>query len=409
MTLDPRVLAPMGEMEPRPMLEPIPFNPEMDGPMYDPPLYLPPEQPSGWTRALAPFAQGIPLGRNAPPLAHLIAGVLQGVGQARAQKYQQDEMNRQELNRRFQSAAAFRNRENLEISREQRAERGRALQEVRRVSEKERERSEKLKDETDPRVTPEIAARWQWPGDMVGKRWSEVPPALKQKAAPSMVGQLSPSFVASHELVPGATPGAPGSYQPTGTTNRIGAQIYNDASGDLESKRFIEVRDNYDRAQNAIKAANGFGDLMAVYAFVHVAEPGSIVRETEQDNARNAIGRIPAAQAIPMKWLRGDNFTPEGRQALLKLTKETYEQQKVRYLSARQMHVDRARAMGADPNLYVPDYSMERREAAAARAQKPAVAAPAPAAGRRRVVGPSGERGTVPANAKLDAGWRFED
>ena len=109
---------------------------------YEPPRYLPPEQPGRLARLLSPFAEGINLPSNAPPLAQLFTGLLQGVGRQRVLEYQRKQAERQEQNRRFESAAAYRNRQNVALSGAERSARGAALREVREQIRKDKEREQ---------------------------------------------------------------------------------------------------------------------------------------------------------------------------------------------------------------------------------------------------------------------------
>jgi hypothetical protein len=94
------------------------------------------------TRALSPFAGGVPLRSGSPTGAYLLAGFLQGMGQQRVAKYQREQGERREQNRRFESAAAYRNRQNIVLSAAERSNRGAALREVRAQVQKDKDREQ---------------------------------------------------------------------------------------------------------------------------------------------------------------------------------------------------------------------------------------------------------------------------
>lgn len=139
---------------PAPLLEGLPvgdFVPERAP-------YLAWEPPSAATSFFAPFAGGVPLGRQAPPWAALVAGLLSGIGQARLARYQQGELERREQNRRFESAAAIRNRLNLVAS-------GRA--EARRIEALQRRSEQELKLAAAERERLRGQIKVPWTGEMV--------------------------------------------------------------------------------------------------------------------------------------------------------------------------------------------------------------------------------------------------
>ena len=152
--------------------------------------FLPYQPPGGLSRFLTGFA-GVPVmagllandrGRGqVPPLAYLLAGLLQGAGRARAESFQREEGTRHELNRRFTLTAAERNRANIAESRAVATEkRG----ELRRTAAEDRAQKRKEALERDPMLGPGDLARYGLPLSMAGKRVSELPPEARAVVAP---------------------------------------------------------------------------------------------------------------------------------------------------------------------------------------------------------------------------------
>ena len=164
---------------PRPAGGPVPVGAPDFGYEEERAPYLPYREPSAATRFLAPFA-GLQMQRGSPPLALLLGGLLQGLGQRRVQEHQRGEQERQELNRRYGLAASERNRANLAAS-------GRAFNA--RIAEKKAEsaRIESEKDARDPRLTIGHALQLGLPPARAGRRVSELPPAEQNKLPPETV------------------------------------------------------------------------------------------------------------------------------------------------------------------------------------------------------------------------------
>lgn len=193
---------PPPEIEPR--LPPMPMMgvppPEF---MPERAQYLPPEQPGGLDRFLAPFAGGVPLRPGAPPLALLLAGILQGMGQQRLEKQRRGEETRLELNKRFTSDAALRNRENLLASRSAEEKR---IDRLQKESATEREAARKIKEKEDEeanrRLTPAEARAYELPLSATLVPIAKLPPAMRDRIGAPMRAEKSPPNVTAGAEIP---------------------------------------------------------------------------------------------------------------------------------------------------------------------------------------------------------------
>lgn len=181
--------------------QPEPYEPPVfdESPVYEPAPYLPYQHPGALTAGLAPLAN-LRFGPGAPPWALILGGLLSGIAQSRVAKAQRDEHGRQEMNRRYGLAAAFRNRENLAESERVRSERTSGLKERSKGIE-----ARKLRESGEVGLTPEEAARRGIPYEP-GKRIS-IPPRVTTPLSIEDLGKRA--RVTAREGAKGRAEGAP--------------------------------------------------------------------------------------------------------------------------------------------------------------------------------------------------------
>lgn len=171
-------------LDPEPIPDPRLASPQMDIPppefMPEMPQYLPPERPGMFENTFSPFGNTAALAammrRGAPPGAFLLAGLLHGLGQQAQRRRAVDEEQRQEMNRRFETAAAFRNRANLAASGRREATR---LSEMHKASERERLKVEQAQERR--RIDASLARDLELGPDWVGRMIDDLPPELRAK------------------------------------------------------------------------------------------------------------------------------------------------------------------------------------------------------------------------------------
>jgi hypothetical protein len=125
---------------------------------------------------------------------------------------------------------------------------------------------------------------------------------------------------------------------------------------DPDVKNYIVVRDNTRRIKGALQQGTGFGDLSAIFAFMRVLDPNSVVRETEFRNAEEASGWLQRVLNLSGKVVSGNRLTPVARQKILAMTNSLSETQKKTYDAKTKLYRAQAERFKVDPKLLIPDY-----------------------------------------------------
>jgi hypothetical protein len=121
-------------------------------------------------------------------------------------------------------------------------------------------------------------------------------------------------------------------------------------------KDFIVVRDNARRIQGALDQGTGFGDLSAIFAFMRVLDPNSVVRETEFKNAEEASGWLQRTLNLPGKAVSGNRLTPMARAKIGIMVRNLYAVQKQTYDRKVEQYKKIAKKFNVDESLLIPDY-----------------------------------------------------
>ena len=91
------------------------------------------------------------------------------------------------------------------------------------------------------------------------------------------------------------------------------------------TKSIKESRINYAKMEEAVKSADGPGDLALVFSFMKMLDPGSVVRESEFSAAQNTAGLFQKLLVAAENIQKGDLLSPEQRQSFLELSKKFLE------------------------------------------------------------------------------------
>jgi hypothetical protein len=125
---------------------------------------------------------------------------------------------------------------------------------------------------------------------------------------------------------------------------------------DKDVQNFGVVRDNARRIKGALNQGTGYGDLAAIFAFMRVLDPISVVRETEFANAEAASGWLQRTLNLPEKAVQGNRLTPLARKKINAMTESLYRTQKQTYDRKVEQYRRISKKVGVDPALVIPDY-----------------------------------------------------
>ena len=92
-----------------------------------------------------------------------------------------------------------------------------------------------------------------------------------------------------------------------------------------ETKSIKESRINYAKMEEAVKSADGPGDLALVFSFMKMLDPGSVVRESEFSAAQNTAGLFQKLEVAAENIKKGDLLSPKQRKSFLDLSKKFLE------------------------------------------------------------------------------------
>lgn len=185
-------------------------------------------------------------------------------------------------------------------------------------------------------------------------------------------------------------PGAEGSADPELQRRYKTAQEKTSAENGLRddfvknSKEFLTVRDNvmnFKQAENS-----GAGDIVRVFAFMKIQDPGSTVREGEYATASNAAGVPEGIRAMYNKLVGGGVLSEEARKQVSSQVDRLYQSRLAQHDSLQTQFAGIAKRQGLNPNNVVVNFGMVNvpQPAAAdtplprARPQMPEIPAPPP-------------------------------
>lgn len=107
------------------------------------------------------------------------------------------------------------------------------------------------------------------------------------------------------------------------------------AENSQEAKEFLVVRDYYNQGIKSLKAADNYGDLMAIRSLAKVSDKLTGIREGEQLSFEKAQGELLRAGMITPKMLGRGSFTPAARAAIARELKNIYDNKLQYYRNAK--------------------------------------------------------------------------
>ena len=105
-------------------------------------------------------------------------------------------------------------------------------------------------------------------------------------------------------------------------------------------KQFQEAQTAQDKVVRSLARQTAAGDVSAVFAYMKVLDPGSVVREGEQATARNAAGVPERIRNAYNRTLTGQSLTPEQRQDFLETSQSLFQSEQDKYIANRKVYED---------------------------------------------------------------------
>lgn len=103
---------------------------------------------------------------------------------------------------------------------------------------------------------------------------------------------------------------------------------------------FQEAQTAQDKVVRSLARQTAAGDVSAVFAYMKVLDPGSVVREGEQATARNAAGVPERIRNAYNRTLTGQSLTPEQRQDFLETSQSLFQAEQDKYIANRKVYED---------------------------------------------------------------------
>jgi hypothetical protein len=256
-------------------------------------------------------------------------------------------------------------KERLQVGREVRRERGTALRELsaRQATERrEREKYERESPVYDERLQKEFpwAGRFVQPGGRIpANLYAEmakttVPETAGQKAsrarAESSAGRMEAAAQRAADAAERQTRLAElNSYD----------KVLANYQAEPAIKAYTGVRSNLMTAESAAKENTGAGDIAMIYSWHRALEPDkpNVVREGDVALTRSAISTLQRTYAIPGKFFRGTQLTPEGREYFLHQMRSSLKAREPDYKAANDQYRGVARRFRVPEESFMRDLS----------------------------------------------------
>ena len=98
---------------------------------------------------------------------------------------------------------------------------------------------------------------------------------------------------------------------------------------------FNKIQIGYQKLVKSLESVSGPGDMAAVFGFMKLLDPGSVVRESEFSAAQNTSGLMDRIYLQKSKLVEGELLTPKQRDEFMKLATEFYNLTSVQFGDAR--------------------------------------------------------------------------
>jgi hypothetical protein len=88
---------------------------------------------------------------------------------------------------------------------------------------------------------------------------------------------------------------------------------------------FEKIEGNHTKLKAALEKQTGVGDMTAIFMYMKMLDPGSVVRESEFSAAQSTAGIMQQVTILGNQLLKGDKLSPEQRQEFLSLAEVFYK------------------------------------------------------------------------------------
>lgn len=120
---------------------------------------------------------------------------------------------------------------------------------------------------------------------------------------------------------------------------------------------YMSVRDSFGRLQAATKDQTGASDIAAVYSFMKMLDPGSVVREGEFATAEQAGGLPDRVVSLYNKVVNGERLSPDVRRQFLDQAGQQFRSAQDRQTKYGETYKGLSTQYGFDPTRITPDLS----------------------------------------------------
>ena len=91
------------------------------------------------------------------------------------------------------------------------------------------------------------------------------------------------------------------------------------------STPFEKIEGNHKKLKAALEKQTGVGDMSAIFMYMKMLDPGSVVRESEFSAAQQTAGIMQQVTILGNQLLKGDKLSPEQRKEFLSLAETFYD------------------------------------------------------------------------------------
>jgi hypothetical protein len=91
------------------------------------------------------------------------------------------------------------------------------------------------------------------------------------------------------------------------------------------STPFEKVEGNHKKLKAALEKQTGVGDMSAIFMYMKMLDPGSVVRESEFSAAQQTAGVMQQVIILGNQLMKGDKLSPEQRKEFLALAETFYD------------------------------------------------------------------------------------
>ena len=127
-----------------------------------------------------------------------------------------------------------------------------------------------------------------------------------------------------------------------------------------ENQEFKTAKTQKEKLSRSLNRGTAAGDLAAIFAFMKLLDPPSVVREGEQATARNAAGVPERIRNQYNRLLKGNSLTPLQRKDFRRTSEEVYKPYLLRYKDLTTRYKDIAKRQNLNPKNIIYKLSEDK-------------------------------------------------